>query len=177
MNITNKSITEINNGKTTRIHPHRKKDLKIDLELEWEEFAFNRIKMGTDKAFSTLFSNSPILLNMINSIPKSFYNAWKNNSRLSLADFESVTFERAWRIIEDYSPHGEWYLYEHLQKGIHQSCIDLLRQQGLTKKRINSHTAFHKAISPSEDNAMVNEIASLYNLENDVLSKAFIAHI
>lgn len=175
MNITNKSITDTVRGKTSRIHQHKNRDLKIELEKEWGSFAADRISIGDEEAFSRLFEDSDILKTVIRSIPQSFYKAWKNNSRLTLADFESVAFERAWRFIESYSPHGEWYLYEHLQNGLKQSCIDLLRQQGLTNGRYNSQTAFHTALSTSEDEGTANELASIYDLENDVAAKVSIA--
>ncbi|KEF39988.1 hypothetical protein M670_01012 [Schinkia azotoformans MEV2011] len=152
-------------NKIQRIRNHKKRNIKILLEEEWKRFAIRRLEKGADYAFSIIFQNSS-LIKLIKDTGRGFYNAWRKNCRLSYHDFQSVLYEKAWKIIDDYSPHGKWYLYEHLQRGLHQACVDFLRREGLTKDRTSHINAeFHRTTGLSEN----NQESDLFDLEESVL--------
>ena len=168
-----RTIIELNQvNKWERIKYHEKKNAIIMLDEAWNNFAFGRLE-NEDDAYSILFQNV-ILLSLLNKTANRFYKAWKNNSRITLHDFQSVLYEKAWNIIENYNPHNNWFLYEQLSKGMEQACIDLLRQQGLTKKRTNKNTYFHNSVSNSTDDNSDKEIPSDLNVELKALTNIFI---
>ena len=152
-------------NKLNRIRNHKKKNIKILLEEEWKRFAIRRLEQGDDIAYSITFKNTS-LIKLINDTCRGFHNAQKKNSRLSYHDFESEIYFKAWKIINDYSPHGKWYLYEHLQKGLQQACVDLLRKEGLTKGRNNHNNSdFHRSTGLSEN----SQESDSFDLEESVL--------
>lgn len=160
-------------GKQTRVKAHRKGEDKLALEEAWESFALIRLRKDADLTYSWLFEHKT-LINLIQNTAKGFYRAWKNSSRLSVADFTSVLYEKAWTVIENYSPHGEWYLYEHLNMGFKHACIDLLRQQGLVKGNQNKHTIFHKASSITMKSKADKEFVAPINVEAEAVTNVWI---
>src|SRR5699024_8004459 len=116
--ITENTIKQVKHDRDERIQYHRKRNAKMMLEDVWKQFAFKRVQEGEDEAFRYILQNK-IITGIIHRISKSFYSPWKKNTRLSLHDFESVAYEKAWKIIANYSPHyQEWFLYERLNNGI-----------------------------------------------------------
>lgn len=129
------SLDDIKLGKEQRIINHKKRNSKIMLENVWNKFALIRLEKGENEAFTYILKNS-IVIGLIKNISYSFYVSWRKNSRLSVHDFESISYEKAWKIISDYTPHYQnWFLYEQLKNGITQECIMLLRNEGLTVER------------------------------------------
>lgn len=143
-----KTVEGVEQDKHERIRNHRKRNAKLSLEDAWKQFALKRIQDGEDEAFRYILQNT-IINGLIKRISNSFYKAWKNNSRVSLHDFQSVAYEKAWNIIANYSPHyQQWFLYEQLSNGIDQACKMLLRTEGLTKDRkTHKNTAYHKSLN------------------------------
>ncbi|WP_409253855.1 hypothetical protein V1502_08140 [Bacillus sp. SCS-153A] len=129
--------------KTNRIKNYRKKEAILNLEEAWRNYSLKRLH-DEEQATNSLLSHITIT-SMVKRVANTFYKSHKNNSRVSYEDFYSVSFEKAWNIISDYSWSSHYFLYEHLNRGLHTACIDLLRSEGLTKSRRNRNTSFHKA--------------------------------
>ncbi|TWT07324.1 hypothetical protein FQV26_05800 [Planococcus sp. CPCC 101016] len=160
-------------SKKERIENYKKKNAIINLENVWKKYAYKRLE-NNELALNHILEHVTVV-SMINRIGNTFYNAWRKNSRLTLNDFQSVLYERAWIIIENYSWDSNYYLFEHLNHGLIQSCKDLLRVEGLTKKRINSRTHFHKATSMNGDFQNKDElVAEKYRVESEAIINIWI---
>lgn len=165
------SLDDIRLGKEQRITNHKKRNSKIMLENVWNKFALIRLEKGENEAFTYIFKNS-IIISLIKDIAYSFYVSWRKNSRLSLHDFESISYEKAWKIISDYTPHYQnWFLYEQLKNGIKQECIMLLRNEGLTvERRGHKNNSYHKSLNfnqqlLADSFCLEDTILLRYNLE------------
>ncbi|WP_072272199.1 hypothetical protein [Peribacillus simplex] len=150
-------------SKWERIRNYEKKNAIINLEEAWERYAVNRL---TDEDLATnKMIRHVTILSMIDKTANRFYKAWKKNSRLSLHDFQSVLYERVWHIVGSYSWFDDYFLYEQLNKGLQLACIDLLRSEGLVKKRRNRHTYFHNSSALTYDDNLDVELIGAENVE------------
>lgn len=161
-------------AKRERIEAYKKKYIILNVEKAWEKFAMLRVEKDEDVAFEFILHNESIG-KLIRIIKNSYYKAWKNSSRLTLEDFESVIYEKAWMIIGTYSWSSNYYLYEQLNKGIKDACIDLLREQQLTKNRKEKNNSlFHKATSFTQEDNFEKDLISPINIENTLIMKEWI---
>lgn len=63
-----------------------------------------------------------------------YYGRKWSNKRLSQHDFESVFWETAWHIVEEYDGTGQYYLYETVTEAFKKRAGDIIRKATKTKQ-------------------------------------------
>ncbi|UAL53505.1 hypothetical protein [Metabacillus dongyingensis] len=140
------AIQETYNVKLEKIHFSKNKDAIIAMEEMYIQFFFNKTLSIDDLLSYSGPENQPVY-DLLFSLSRAFYNQYKKHSRVSLDDFLSVSYEKAWETITRYNYQSNYWLYHHLKKNIKHACIDLLRKEGLTRDRISyKHKAHHEAV-------------------------------
>lgn len=157
------AVQETYDMKVEKIRFSKNRKKIIQLEQQYIEYYFNKT-LSIDELLCEPEDDNFSIYEMINIIDYAFYNKNKNYSRLSIDDFLSVSYEKAWKTVLEYNYQSNYWLYHHLQKNIKHSCIDVLRKEGLTKDRTNSHTSFHKSayLEPYND-------VDTFNLEDNII--------
>ncbi|MGG3926884.1 hypothetical protein ABET51_12875 [Metabacillus fastidiosus] len=149
------------------LYQFKDKEKTAQLEHQYIDYYFNN-KITLDDLFQPNLcheSNEPTpLKDLIESLAHAFYRNKKNNSRITLEDFISAGYEKAWQTIMQYNYQNKYWLYHHLKKNIRCAYIDVLRNEGLTNDRkTHKHTAYHKA----SDLTLQEE--DIFNLEDEVI--------
>lgn len=153
------AVQETYDSKLVRIL-FSKNSLRItSLEELYIDFYFNK-KLTIDD----LLQSEPFK-EVMDSLVNAFYSKHKNHSRISIEDFLSVAYEKAWKTIIKYNYQSNYWLYHHLKRNIKHGCIDVLRMEGLTKLRTgNKHTLFHESVPLA-----YREEADSFNLEESLI--------
>lgn len=123
----------------------------ISLEMQYIDF-YNK-KISINDLFEPNICNekddkpkTEVIKDFIHGITYVFYVRKKNASRITREDFLSVAYEKAWETIENYSYKHPRFLFQYIKLNVRNACIDLLRNQGLTKDRsMHPNAAFHQA--------------------------------
>lgn len=109
----------------------------LAVEKKWEAYAFDR---ANENLMNDLLKALDYKIKMI---AKSWGKDW-GGKRLSVADFESVFYEAAFKLCDSYQWHSEFYFYETLLRDLKSRAIDLTRKiktkQGSFEVNTNSLT-------------------------------------
>ncbi|GAM12110.1 hypothetical protein [Mesobacillus selenatarsenatis] len=105
-------------------------DYVLQIEKLWERYALELDTAKKEQRLETLLKQ---LSHSIKWRAKEAGKQW-NNSRLSAADSESIFFEEAWKLCDNYNHFGEFYFYETLLLVIKRRGIDLTRNRTRTQQ-------------------------------------------
>jgi hypothetical protein len=122
-----KTVTKLE-GLKRRYKNRTSIDYVLQIEKLWERYA---LELDTAKKERHLETILKMLSLTIKGKARATGARW-NNSRLSAADFESIYFEEAWKLCDNYSHYGEFYFYETLLLVLKRRGIDLIRKQTTT---------------------------------------------
>ncbi|MFI8657995.1 hypothetical protein [Priestia megaterium] len=140
-----------------------KKNYILSIEKKWEAYAFNR----TDE---NLMNNLLKALSYkIKVIAKYWEKNW-NKQRLSASDFESVFYEAAFKLCEEYGWASEFYFYETLLLIFERRAIDLTRKFKTQRGR------FEASILPLKEEK-VETFADTVDIEREVLNRDLVTQI
>ncbi|MFB5576635.1 MULTISPECIES: sigma-70 family RNA polymerase sigma factor [Bacillus cereus group] len=147
-----------------RIYNDKKVKQVLAVEKTWNKYAMLRLEKGED-AFYILF-NDYLIRSLMRSTLNKFENAWKNK-RIFRDDFESVFWEKLWRVCQEHSWNDEYYLYEKIRKSLECTGWNLVKAKLTTDKR----KANHQNVDLVED---LEKMDSPFRIENDVEIKLLI---
>ncbi|HDR8021687.1 TPA: sigma-70 family RNA polymerase sigma factor [Bacillus cereus] len=147
-----------------RIYNDKKVKQVLAVEKTWDKYAMLRLEKGED-AFYIVF-NDYLIKALMRSTLNKFENAWKNK-RIFRDDFESVFWEKLWRVCQEHSWNDEYYLYEKIRKSLECTGYNLVKAKLTTDKR----KANHQNIDLVED---LEKLDSPFRIENDVEIKLLI---
>lgn len=148
----NDRVQMIYNEKLKLIKGVKNREDIVALEYLWGDY-YNK-KITLDDLFEPNACRNEgdaikpeILKKLIGKMAGAFYKKKKNASRVTLEDFLSIAYEKAWQTIVDYDYRDEYFLFQQISRNVRNAFNDFLRSQGLTKKREkHRHNAFHKAV-------------------------------
>ncbi|WP_078408729.1 sigma-70 RNA polymerase sigma factor region 4 domain-containing protein [Priestia abyssalis] len=167
----NDYVQMVYNQKLKKIRCSKDRDKIISLEYLYIDYYTKKIPIDDlfepNACKSEDETNKPeIIKELIQILSYVFYNPKKYSTRISKDDFISVAYEKAWQTIINYSYKDKYFLYQRLKLNTRNACIDLLRNEGLTKDR-NSHTntEFHRATILNS----YSEEKDAFDLENSII--------
>jgi|GEM_PF-4423330 len=138
-------------------------DYVLQIEDHWERYALER----TD---STLEQLLRALKYKIRNTAQFWGNQWRNKG-LCAADFESIFFEEAYRLAQEYTHYNDFYFYETLYRNMRSRAIDFVRHETRTKQG-----AFERSVVPLREGAQ-NFLSNGYDMESDVINRLLVAQI
>ncbi|PEK60779.1 hypothetical protein [Bacillus pseudomycoides] len=147
-----------------RIYDDKKVKRVLAVEKAWNRYAMLRLEEG-ENAFYIMF-NDYLIRGLIKSILNKFENAWKNK-QIFRDDFESVFWEKLWRVCQEHSWNDEYYLYEKIRKSLECTGYNLIKSKLRTDKR----KANHQNIDLVED---LEKFDSPFCIEGNVETKLLI---
>jgi hypothetical protein len=109
------AVQETYNSKLERILFSKNRNRITELEEFYIDYFFNK-KLTLDEMLQV----EP-LKELIDKLVNAFYSKHKKHSRLSIDDFLSVAYEKAWKTIINYNYQSNYWLYHHLKRNIKQS--------------------------------------------------------
>jgi|GEM_PF-4034874 len=119
-----------------KIYNEHKLNIILGLEKKWEEYANLRLIEG-ENAFRILFNNSIIKHEVKTKLDK-FEKKW-SNKRIFRDDFESVFWEKIWRVCSEHSWNDSYYLYEKIEKALECAAYSLIKSHLGTDRRKANH--------------------------------------
>lgn len=147
-----------------RIYDDKKVKRVLAVEKTWNKYALLRLEEGED-AFHIIF-NDYLIGWLIQSTLNKFENAWKNK-RIFRDDFESVFWQKLWRVCQEHSWNDEYYLYEKIRKSLACTGYNLIKSKLRTDKR----KANHQNVDLVED---LEKIDSPFRIEGNVETRLLI---
>ena len=147
-----------------RIYNDKKVKQVLAVEKTWDKYAMLRLEKGED-AFYIVF-NDYLIKALMRSTLNKFENAWKNK-RIFRDDFESVFWEKLWRVCQEHSWNDEYYLYEKIRKSLECTGCNLVKAKLTTDKR----KANHQNVDLVAD---LEKIDSPFRIENEIEIKLLI---
>lgn len=147
-----------------RIYNDKKVKQVLAVEKTWNKYAMLRLEKGED-AFYIVF-NDYLIKSLMRSTLNKFENAWKNK-RIFRDDFESVFWEKLWRVCQEHSWNDEYYLYEKIRKSLECTGRNLVKSKLRTDKR----KANHQSVDLVAD---LEKFDSSFCIEGDVIAKLLI---
>lgn len=119
-----------------RIYNDKKVKQVLAVEKTWDKYVMLRLEKGED-AFYIIF-NDYLIRSLMRFTLNKFENAWKNK-RVFRDDFESVFWEKLWRIYQEHPWNDEYYLYEKIRKSFDCTGYNLIKSKLTTDKRRANH--------------------------------------
>ncbi|WP_257144567.1 hypothetical protein [Bacillus toyonensis] len=119
-----------------RIYNDKKVKQVFAVEKTWDKYVMLRLEKGED-AFYIIF-NDYLIRSLMRSTLNKFENAWKNK-RVFRDDFESVFWEKLWRIYQEHPWNDEYYLYEKIRRSFDCTGYNLIKSKLTTDKRRANH--------------------------------------
>ncbi|MEN1937780.1 sigma-70 family RNA polymerase sigma factor [Paenibacillus sp. 102] len=147
-----------------RIYDDKKIKQVLAVEKTWNKYAMLRLDEGED-AFYIVFNNY-LIKGLMRSILNKFESAWKNK-RIFRDDFESVFWEKLWRVCQEHSWNDEYYLYEKIKKALECAAYNLIKSKLRTDKR----KANHQNVDLVAD---LEKIDSTFRIEGNVETRLLI---
>ncbi|MCP9277392.1 sigma-70 family RNA polymerase sigma factor [Bacillus wiedmannii] len=147
-----------------RVYNDKKVKQVLAMEKMWNKYALLRLEEGED-AFHIIF-NDYLIGWLIQSTLNRFENAWKNK-RIFRDVFESVFWEKLWRVCQEHSWNDEYYLYEKIRNSLECTGYNLIKAKLTTDRR----RANHQKVDLIED---LEKIDSPFRIEDDVEIKLLI---
>jgi hypothetical protein len=105
-------------------------DYVLQIEKLWECYALALNEHEKEKAQHSLLKQLSFVLK---GKARAAGAQW-HNRRLSSADFESIFFEEAWKLCDDYNHYSDFYFYETFLLVLKRRGIDLVRKRTKTKQ-------------------------------------------
>lgn len=106
----------------------------LEVEKLWEEYAFD----PTEENMNRILKKCKFMI----SKKASFLETQWGNNGLKKSDFESVFYETAWVVCQQYTHYQEFYLYETIHLALKRKSIDVTRylmtKQGAFNKDVLS---------------------------------------
>ncbi|PEC59210.1 hypothetical protein [Bacillus wiedmannii] len=147
-----------------RVYDDKKIKHILAVEKTWNKYAMLRLEEG-ENAFHIMF-NDYLIGYLMQSTLNKFENAWKNK-RIYRDDFESVFWEKLWRVCQEHSWNDEYYLYEKIRKSLECVGYNILKAKLTTDKR----KANHQNVDLVAD---LEKIDSPFRIEGNVETKLLI---
>ncbi|QFY71367.1 hypothetical protein CEQ83_02150 [Priestia megaterium] len=143
-----------NNGKEAYI---------LSVEKKWEAYAFNR---SDENLMNDLLKTLSYKIEML---AKYWGKNWRDK-RLSPSDFESVFYEAAFKLCDEYEWSSEFYFYETILLIFERRAIDL------TRKFKTQRGGFEASILPLKEE-IVETFADAVDIEKEVLNRNLVTEI
>ncbi|MCY8938085.1 hypothetical protein [Peribacillus frigoritolerans] len=135
----------------------------LQIEKLWESYALNRTDESRDKLLNSLKF-------CIHQKAEAWERKWKNK-RLYKEDFQTIFYETAWKLCDDYSHYQEFYFYETLCLAFKRRGIDLTRKLRTKQGRfeVNALPLLEETSQYLPDKRV--------DIENDVLNRDLIERV
>lgn len=143
-------------------------DYVLQIEKLWERYALELNDHEKEKALHNLLKQLSFVLK---GKARAAGAQW-NNSRLSAADFESIFFEAAWKLCDEYNHYSDFYFYETFLLALKRRSIDLTRHRTQTKQG-----AFELEARPLKEEAADYLPDKKTDVEGDTINKFLVAQI